>query len=90
LKFHNLTKQKDSPIKFIPIINRRSKAGKFDVIIVSRVKPNGPISMNFLHSYERLKDYFPGCTSVPMNKIVNGYVRSVQGKDRGTVIRIYA
>jgi len=46
--------------------------------------------MNFLHSYERLKDYFPGCTSVPMNKIVNGYVRSVQGKDRGTVIRIYA
>ena len=40
-------------------------------------------------SYERLKDYFPGCTPVPMNKVVNGYVRSVQGKDRGTVIRIY-
>ncbi len=41
-------------------------------------------------SYERLKDYFPGCNPIPMNKVVNGYVRSVQGKDKGTVIRIYA
>ena len=40
-------------------------------------------------SYERLKDYFPGCNPIPMNKVVNGYVRSVQGKDKGTVIRIY-
>lgn len=40
-------------------------------------------------SYEKLKDYFPGCNPIPMNKVVNGYVRSVQGRDKGTVIRIY-
>jgi len=41
-------------------------------------------------SYEKLKDYFPGHIPVPMNKVVSGYIRSVQGKDKGTVIRIYA
>ncbi len=41
-------------------------------------------------SYEKLKDYFPGHIPVPMNKVVNAYVRSVQGMDRGEVIRIYA
>lgn len=40
-------------------------------------------------AYEKYKDYFPGHNPIPMNKVVNGYVRSVKGKGNGEVIRIY-
>ena len=40
-------------------------------------------------SYEKYKDYFPGHTPIPMTKVVNAYLRSVQGRDSGKVIRIY-
>lgn len=41
-------------------------------------------------SYEKYKDYFPGNTPVPMYKIVDGYVKSVEGKISGRIIRIMA
>lgn len=40
-------------------------------------------------AYEKYKDYFPGHNPVPMNKAVNAYIRCVNGKDNGKVIRIY-
>lgn len=40
-------------------------------------------------AYEKYKDYFPGHTPVSMKKVVNGYVRSVCGKNTGEIIRIY-
>ena len=40
-------------------------------------------------AYEKYKDYFPGHNPIPMEKVVNGYVRSVKGKGNGEVIRIY-
>ena len=40
-------------------------------------------------AYEKYKDYFPGHNPVPMSKAVNAYIRSVNGKDNGKVIRIY-
>lgn len=40
-------------------------------------------------AYERYKDYFPGHHVIPMNKMVNGYARSVLGKGNGEIIRIY-
>ena len=40
-------------------------------------------------AYEKYKDYFPGHNPVPMKKVVNAYVRSVNGKDNGKVIRFY-
>ena len=40
-------------------------------------------------AYEKYKDYFPGHSPIPMNKVVNGYVRSVKGKGNGEIIRIY-
>ena len=40
-------------------------------------------------AYEKYKDYFPGHNPVPMNKVVNAYVRSVKGKGNGEIIRIY-
>ena len=41
-------------------------------------------------SYEKYKDYFPGNTPVPMHKIVDAYVKSVEGKINGRIIRIMA
>lgn len=41
-------------------------------------------------SYEKYKDYFPGNTPVPMHKIVDGYVKSIEGKISGKIIRIMA
>ncbi|NKI31438.1 short chain dehydrogenase [Croceivirga thetidis] len=38
---------------------------------------------------DKYRDYFPGHNPVSMNKVVNGYVRSVMGKDHGQIIRIY-
>ncbi len=40
-------------------------------------------------AYEKYKDYFPGHNPIPMNKVINGYVRSVKGKRNGEIIRIY-
>ncbi|MBT8205532.1 MAG: short chain dehydrogenase [Eudoraea sp.] len=40
-------------------------------------------------AYEKYKDYFPGHNPVPMNKVVNAYVRSVKGKGSGEIIRVY-
>lgn len=40
-------------------------------------------------AYDKYKDYFPGHNPIPMHKVVNAYVRSVEGRGRGMVIRIY-
>ena len=41
-------------------------------------------------AYEKYKDYFPGNTPVPMSKIVDGYVKCIEGKITGRIIRIMA
>ncbi|RMA57649.1 short chain dehydrogenase [Ulvibacter antarcticus] len=41
-------------------------------------------------AYEKYKDYFPGNTPVPMRKITDGYVKCVEGKINGEIIRIRA
>lgn len=41
------------------------------------------------NAYEKYRDYFPGHNPIPMKKVINGYVRSVNGKGNGEVIRIY-
>jgi NAD(P)-dependent dehydrogenase (short-subunit alcohol dehydrogenase family) len=33
--------------------------------------------------------YFPGHNPIPMNKVINGYVKSVEGKGTGEIIRMY-
>jgi NAD(P)-dependent dehydrogenase (short-subunit alcohol dehydrogenase family) len=38
---------------------------------------------------EKYESYFPGHNPIPMKKVINGYVRSVEGKGTGEVIRIY-
>jgi NAD(P)-dependent dehydrogenase (short-subunit alcohol dehydrogenase family) len=41
-------------------------------------------------SAEKYGNYFPGHTPVPMDKVANGYVRSVEGKRTGEIIRVYS
>ncbi|MBT8372387.1 MAG: short chain dehydrogenase [Deltaproteobacteria bacterium] len=38
---------------------------------------------------EKYEAYFPGHNPIPMQKVVNGYVRSVEGKGTGEIIRMY-
>ena len=40
-------------------------------------------------AYEKYKDFFPGHNPIPMHKVVNAYVRSVNGKGNGEIIRVY-
>ncbi len=41
-------------------------------------------------AYEKYKDYFPGYDAVGMDKVVNGYIKSVEGKIHGQIIRVNA
>lgn len=38
---------------------------------------------------EKYRDYFPGHNPVPMQKVVNAYAKSIEGKIHGEIIRIY-
>jgi len=44
------------------------------------------VAMDAYHKYE---SYFPGHPPIPMDKMMFGYVRSVEGRVTGEVIRIY-
>jgi len=38
---------------------------------------------------EKYEAYFPGANPIPMGKVINGYVKSVEGANTGEVIRMY-
>ena len=38
---------------------------------------------------DKYSDYFPGHNPIPMQKVINGYVRSIEGMGNGEIIRIY-
>lgn len=40
-------------------------------------------------AYEKYKDFFPGHNPIPTTKVVHAYVRSVEGRDNGKIIRVY-
>ncbi len=40
-------------------------------------------------SAQKYEDYFPGHDPIPMTKVANAYVRSIEGKGNGQIIRIY-
>jgi NAD(P)-dependent dehydrogenase (short-subunit alcohol dehydrogenase family) len=41
------------------------------------------------NAYKKYQSYFPGHTPISMIKMLRGYIRSVEGKGNGQVIRIY-
>ncbi len=40
-------------------------------------------------AYQKYKGFFPGHNPIPMTKVVNAYVRSVEGRGNGEIIRVY-
>jgi NAD(P)-dependent dehydrogenase (short-subunit alcohol dehydrogenase family) len=38
---------------------------------------------------DKYEEYFPGHNPIPMNKVVNGFVKSVEGSGNGEIIRMY-
>jgi len=38
---------------------------------------------------DKYEAYFPGHNPIPMRKVINGYVKSVEGKGTGEIIRMY-
>jgi len=38
---------------------------------------------------EKYEAYFPGHNPIPMTKVINGYVKSIEGKATGEIIRMY-
>jgi NAD(P)-dependent dehydrogenase (short-subunit alcohol dehydrogenase family) len=38
---------------------------------------------------QKYEAYFPGHNPIPMKKVINGYVKSVEGKGTGEIIRMY-
>jgi NAD(P)-dependent dehydrogenase (short-subunit alcohol dehydrogenase family) len=38
---------------------------------------------------DKYEDYFPGHNPIPMKKVINGFVKSVQGHGNGEIIRMY-
>lgn len=38
---------------------------------------------------EKYEAYFPGHNAIPMKKVINGYVKSIEGKGTGEIIRMY-
>lgn len=40
-------------------------------------------------AYEKYKSYFPGHSPIPTGQVINAYARSVEGRGRGEIIRIY-
>lgn len=39
-------------------------------------------------AFEKYKDYFPGHNPVSMDKVINGYIKSIEGKVNGEIIRV--
>ncbi len=38
---------------------------------------------------QKYEAYFPGHNPIPMQKVINGYIKSVEGKSTGEIIRMY-
>jgi NAD(P)-dependent dehydrogenase (short-subunit alcohol dehydrogenase family) len=38
---------------------------------------------------DKYEAYFPGHNPIPMKKVINGYVKSIEGKGNGEIIRMY-
>ena len=53
------------------------------------VRVNVVSSGAVMDSWHKYESYFPGHPPIAMNKMMNGYIRSVVGKGTGQVIRIY-
>jgi len=57
---------------------------------MNNVRVNVVSSGAVMDSWNKYESYFPGHPPIAMNKMMNGYIRSVMGRGTGQVIRIYS
>jgi len=55
----------------------------------NQIRVNVVSSGAVMDSWHKYESYFPGHPPISMDKMMNGYIRSVQGRGTGQVIRIY-
>lgn len=55
-----------------------------------QIRVNVVSSGAVMDSWDKYQSYFPGHPPIEMDKMMNGYVRSVLGRGRGQIIRIYS
>lgn len=82
-----------------PVVKTASAAmvngGIHSFVMAAALEMENGIRLNVVSSgvvqdaYEKYKGYFPGHNPIPMDKMLKGYIRSVEGKGNGQVIRIY-
>jgi NAD(P)-dependent dehydrogenase (short-subunit alcohol dehydrogenase family) len=60
------------------------------VLDLDKVRVNAVSAGLVADAYEKYKDYFPGHDPVPMNKVVNGYIKCIDGKINGQIVRVMA
>lgn len=60
------------------------------VLDLEKVRVNAVSAGLVADAYEKYKDYFPGHDPVPMNKVVNGYIKCIDGKINGQIVRVMA
>ena len=74
--------------------NKREQSFKQDYDL-SKAKITNEHRINVVSSglvedaIEKYETYFPGHNPIPMKKVINGYVKSVEGKGTGEIIRMY-
>ncbi|NQY06527.1 MAG: short chain dehydrogenase [Flavobacteriaceae bacterium] len=62
---------------------------KAAVLELEDIRLNVVSSGLVMDAAKKYEDYFPGHNPIPMPKVVNGYMKSVEGKINGEIIRIY-
>lgn len=54
------------------------------------IRINGVSSGLVEDAVDKYEAFFPGHNPIPMKKVINGYVKSIEGKGTGEIIRMYA
>lgn len=82
-----------------PVIKTTSAAmvngGIHSFVLAAALELENEIRLNVVstgvveNAYTKYQSYFPGHSPIPMTKMIRGYVRSVEGKGSGQIIRIY-
>jgi NAD(P)-dependent dehydrogenase (short-subunit alcohol dehydrogenase family) len=57
--------------------------------LISGMRINAVSSGLVEDAVDKYEAYFPGHNPIPMRKVINGYVKSVEGKGTGEIIRMY-
>ena len=60
------------------------------VLDLEKLRVNAVSAGLVADAFEKYKDYFPGHDPVPMNKVVNGYIKCIDGKINGQIVRVMA